>query len=708
MWVRSILNRVTAPSNRSATRAANRHSAARRLRMESLEGRSLLAVVASDDVYAAVEDTPLVVAAPGVLDNDANSNEDDLSAILVDNPGHGTLSLNSDGSFSYTPNVNFFGTDTFTYQASDGQVDSNIAAVTINVTPVNDPPIGANGTVTMAEDTLYPLSVADFGFSDPADAPPNNFLAVRITALPAAGTLIVGGFPVFPGQVVPVSSILSGQMRFTPAINANGSPYASFAFQVQDNGGTANGGVDFDPSPNTLTINVTPVNDPPFGANGTVTMAEDTLYTFQVADFNFIDPADFPPNSLAAVRITSLPAAGTLTVFGIPAGLGQVVPVSLIVSGQMRFTPAINANGSPYASFAFQVQDNGGTANGGVDFDPSPNTLTINVTPVNDAPVADDDSYSTSQGTPLTVPAAGVLENDSDVDGDSLSAALATGPSHGAVTLNPDGSFTYTPDSTFSGTDTFTYTVNDGNGGTDTATVSIDVAAAAPGSVVTITDSCLGGTALLITGTSGNDNIDVTPGPGGTLTVTVDGVIHSVAAPSGWVIVVGGDGDDDIQVAGGVANSVWLYGDAGNDLLNAGNGGSLIIGGTGNDVLLGGGGRDILIGGEGADTLTANGNDDILVAGLTNFDLRSTAGHEEFWCDVWSEWTSANSFAARVQNLRDGTGGNAHNNGLFLFPNVVDDLMAGSIDTLIGGAGSDWLLFEAGEDIVTGPAEASN
>ena len=158
----------------------------------------------------------------------------------------------------------------------------------------------------------------------------------------------------------------------------------------------------------------------------------------------------------------------------------------------------------------------------------------------------------------------------------------------------------------------------------------------------------------------------------------------------------------------GVSQPVWLYGDAGNDVLNAGSGGSLLIGGNGNDLLLGGAGRDIMIGGEGADTLIANGNDDILVAGLTSFDSRSTAGHEEFWCDVWSEWTSANSFAARVQNLRDGTGGNAHNNGSFLLPNVVDDLMAGSIDTLIGGAGSDWLLFEAGEDIVAGPAEASN
>ena len=118
---------------------------------------------------------------------------------------------------------------------------------------------------------------------------------------------------------MPLISIASGQMRFIPAANANGLPYASFAFQVQDNGGTADGGVDLDPSPNTLTINVTPVNDAPFGADGTVTMAEDTIYTLTVADFGFSDPIDAPPNSFLAVQITTLPAAGTLTVDGAPS-----------------------------------------------------------------------------------------------------------------------------------------------------------------------------------------------------------------------------------------------------------------------------------------------------------------------------------------------------------------------------------------------------
>ena len=98
---------------------------------------------------------------------------------------------------------------------------------------------------------------------------------------------------------------------FTPAANANGNGYASFTFQVQDNGGTANGGVDLDPSPNTITVNVTPVNDAPSGADKTVITNEDTAYTFTVADFGFSDPNDSPANALLAVKITTLPGAGS-------------------------------------------------------------------------------------------------------------------------------------------------------------------------------------------------------------------------------------------------------------------------------------------------------------------------------------------------------------------------------------------------------------
>ncbi|MGC8963588.1 MAG: Ig-like domain-containing protein, partial [Candidatus Bipolaricaulaceae bacterium] len=103
-------------------------------------------------------------------------------------------------------------------------------------------------------------------------------------------------------------------------------------------------------------------------------------------------------------------------------------------------------------------------------------TVTIEVTCVNDAPVAVDDSYTTPEDTALVVPAPGVLGNDTDVDGDVLQAVLVSGPSHGTLVLNPDGSFTYTPDPDFYGIDTFTYRAFDGELYSNIATVTISVA----------------------------------------------------------------------------------------------------------------------------------------------------------------------------------------------------------------------------------------
>src|SRR5581483_1986859 len=100
-------------------------------------------------------------------------------------------------------------------------------------------------------------------------------------------SLALGLTPVTLGQFVPVASIPT--LVFTPASNAVGSPYSSFTFQVQDNGGTAGGGADLDPTPNTFTFNVTGINDAPAGADKTVTIAEDSNYTFAAADFGFTD-----------------------------------------------------------------------------------------------------------------------------------------------------------------------------------------------------------------------------------------------------------------------------------------------------------------------------------------------------------------------------------------------------------------------------------
>src|SRR4029077_2140417 len=127
-------------------------------------------------------------------------------------------------------------------------------------------------------------NASDFGYSDPNDNPANNFLAVEITTLPGAGRLTDNGVAVTAGQFVSVSDINAGLLVFTPAGNANGTGYPSFTFQVQDDGGTANGGVNLDPTPRTLTVNVTSVNDAPHGASNTVTTLEDTAYVFTTAD----------------------------------------------------------------------------------------------------------------------------------------------------------------------------------------------------------------------------------------------------------------------------------------------------------------------------------------------------------------------------------------------------------------------------------------
>src|SRR5439155_10629535 len=102
------------------------------------------APVAVNDSYTTAEDTTLNVAAPGVLANDGDVDGDPLTAILISGPTHGTLTSNSDGSFTYTPALNYNGTDSFTYKANDGTADSGVATVTIAVTAVNDAPVAVN------------------------------------------------------------------------------------------------------------------------------------------------------------------------------------------------------------------------------------------------------------------------------------------------------------------------------------------------------------------------------------------------------------------------------------------------------------------------------------------------------------------------------------------------------------------------------------
>jgi hypothetical protein len=204
-----------------------------------------------------------------------------------------------------------------------------------------------------------------------------------------------------------------------------------------------------------VTVTADAINHAPVAANDAVTTSEDASVTVGVLA-NDTDPDG---NALTVI------AAGTPH-----KGATAVNP-----DGTITYTPAVGFSGSD--SFLYLVSDgNGGSATAVVHVTVSPDTAddeTNSDDETNHAPVAVDDTFTTSQDVPLSV--NGVLDNDKDADGDTLFASLVSGPTHGTLALNTDGSFSYTPANGFVGTDSFVYLANDDNGGVDTAIASVTV-----------------------------------------------------------------------------------------------------------------------------------------------------------------------------------------------------------------------------------------
>ena len=377
------------------------------------------APVANNDAYSVNEDGILTVAAPGVLANDTDANGQTLTAALVTGPSNGTLTLNADGSFTYTPNANYFGGDSFSYRANDGFTDSNLAAVSLTVNAVDDAPVAVNDSATVGEDSG--ATTIDVRANDTdIDGGPKTINAVT---QPGNGTVAITNF--------------GADLTYTP--NANycngGSPTDNFTY-------TLNGG-----STATVAVTVSCVDDAPAAVNDSATVAEDSAATTINVLANDTD-IDGGPKTIASATD---PANGSVTVAG--DGLS------------LSYTPDANYcnGGSPTDNFTY-------TLNGG-----STATVAVTVTCVNDAPVAVNNSYSTDEDTPLNVAAPGVLGNDTDVDGDTLSAVLVADVANGTLTLNADGSFDYQPDLNFNGSDSFTYKANDGTADSNVATVTITV-----------------------------------------------------------------------------------------------------------------------------------------------------------------------------------------------------------------------------------------
>src|SRR5439155_1440507 len=194
------------------------------------------APVAVNDSYTTPEDTTLNVAAPGVLANDSDVDGDTLSAVLVSQPTHGSVSLDSNGSFSYVPAANYNGPDSFTYKANDGQADSGIATVSITITGANDAPVDRKSVEKGEEVTT--LSRAPPGVMINDSEVDADILRAVLVSQPTHGSLTLNS---------------NGSFSYVPAANYNGSD--SFTYKAND--GQADSGIA------TVSITITGANDAP-------------------------------------------------------------------------------------------------------------------------------------------------------------------------------------------------------------------------------------------------------------------------------------------------------------------------------------------------------------------------------------------------------------------------------------------------------------
>jgi len=378
----------------------------------------------------------------------------------------GTLSAinNALNGMSFLPSQDYYGLASLTLATSDlgasgsGPVGTDNDSTTITVNPVNDAPGGTDATVTAFEDLPYVFTSVDFGYTDVDFGDTMSAVRIDTISLPAGSILVGPTGTVNPGDVILASDIDAGKLVFASAPDVNGAGYASFTFSVRDTGVPP--GPLFDQAPNTMTIDVAPVNDLPFitsdggGAAAALSSAENTTAVTTVTAGDI----DLPPQTLTYSIAGGLDA-GRFTINATTGALGFAT------------APNFEAPGDSGADNVYEVTVRVSDGMGGSDTQ----ALSITVIDVNDAPVAVDDGYATTEDVALSVAAAGVLANDLDEDGNLLSSALISGPANGTLSFNADGSFVYVPSFNFTGVDSFTYRVSDATLQSGVATVTITV-----------------------------------------------------------------------------------------------------------------------------------------------------------------------------------------------------------------------------------------
>ncbi len=365
------------------------------------------APVAADDTLTTAYKQPVTV---DVTANDGDVDGDVLTVTrIVTQPENGAAVIDAEGTVTYTPDPTFVGPDAFTYEVCDPDGLCDTATVTIDV--------GAdNATPTANADTAE----TDYGTPVTIDVrandvePDGESLTITTVTDPANG----------------VATIVDGEVVYTPDVGHAGQD--TFGYTICDERGAC--------SSATVTVTVGPKpNEPPVAVDDTVSTMADTPATFDVRAND-----NDPDGDALTVVSAATPANGTVVING---------------DGTLTYTPNDGFEGTD--TFVVTITDGESTAT---------STVTVVVAPApNDAPVANDDTYSVDGDKASTLD---VLANDSDPNGDTLVITSVTQPSNGAVTI-VDGRLVWTPEPGFEGTVTFTYTVSDGRGGSDTATVTL-------------------------------------------------------------------------------------------------------------------------------------------------------------------------------------------------------------------------------------------
>jgi alpha-tubulin suppressor-like RCC1 family protein len=445
------------------------------------------APLSADDIVVTPEDIPI---SGNVLTNDTDLEGNNLSVTQFTINGTnypagttttitnvGTIIVNSNGSFTFTPVLDYTGNvPDISYTVSDGNT-TDTGILDLFVAPVNDSPVANIDTNTINEDS--PATGNVLTNDTDTDTPLASLVVTEITfnaggtnyTYPAGTTVTIPGV----GTVIVNTN---GTYTFTPNSNWNGT-VPVITYTVSD----GEGGRDTE----TLALIVTPINDNPITVNDDNKVTpEDTPISGNVLD-NDSDPEG---TTITVTQFTITGISGVFNAGTTPATIDGVGTLIIGTNGSFTFTPAANYSGAvPTVTYTARDVDGGtGTA-----------TLKLAVTPVNDAPVAVDDTVSTPENTAAT---GNVVTNDTDVEGNTKSVTsfsingityqvgtIVTIPGEGNLLLNADGTYTFTPDAgSFGVVPTISYTISDGNGGTDIADLIITVTAVNDAPVV-INDS---------------------------------------------------------------------------------------------------------------------------------------------------------------------------------------------------------------------------